>query len=207
MRIIHYDMTLIGGYTISNNSDLYADRQENYTPEHIQRPGIRMTIEHCDDLDKLYAAFKYSRVDGVRPKFERQLPRILRGNEPSWKLDSVWFSGGSLYLSFINEALYKKYLAKSEALNRRGHRVDCYDFFAESAVLDSYESIWRNITTDLRFEVNNPNVGSTTVTLLSFGPQRTTCITEFDGNKKRCWDFQRSLSIREDSYKVTEWMQ
>lgn len=201
MRIIQYDVTLHGDYTISSNYNLHANKSRGYTLERIQRPGIHMIIEHCDDLDKLCAAFRYDRVDGIYPKFERQIPQILCGNEPTWKLDCVRFGGGNLRLNFINETLYEKYLTRCEA-----HAYP-YEFFTETAILDSYESVWHEIATELRFEVDNPSDGSMSVILISFGSREPIRITEFDGNKKRYFDFQHNLSFTEDIYRVTEWMQ
>ena len=111
MRFVEYETFLREGYAISSDYDIYANtahgsvleyvrrssiHMNEYTLERIQRPGIRMTIEYCDDPTKFCGAFEYCRTENVWPKFERQIPQVLRGDETSWKLDRVWLYMGQL---------------------------------------------------------------------------------------------------------------
>lgn len=216
MRFVEYETFLREGYAISSDYDIYAStahgsvleyvrrssiHMNEYTLERIQRPGIRMTIEYCDDPTKFCGAFEYCRTENVWPKFERQIPQVLRGDETSWKLDRVWLYMGQLYLGYTNAELYKKYLACRKA------QVYPYKFFAESAFIGRQLNIWHEIDTKLRFEVHNPNDDSTTVTIITFGPHQPITITEFDGNKKRCLTFLEPSFDMGDRYHVTEWMQ
>lgn len=114
MRIIHYNMILSKPYRIGCNPDIH-NCNGIQAAEAIKWPGMRMVVEDCEDIEKFYASFGYSRVDNAHPKFERQMKQVLRGDLPEWKPATVSVDNRQLWLGFRNEALFDEYSRKCQA--------------------------------------------------------------------------------------------
>lgn len=81
MRSIQYSMKLKGSYNITNRPIL-SDGRRMTEAEKIKLPGIKMTVEECENLDELYRGFEYVQIDNAKPKFMYQIPEVLRGEQP-----------------------------------------------------------------------------------------------------------------------------
>ncbi len=209
MRTIHYDMILRASYHIGCNPDVHNIREDGIeAAEAIKWPGMRMIVEDCKDIEKFYASFEYVCVDGARPKFERQMVQVLRGELPEWKLTTVKVDNDELRLSFQNEGLYEKYARKCQDINAwnkahpRFRRCVPPPFYFESAA--SYRP---SVGAKLRFELDSPIDGSTEVTIVSFRRGDESSVIEFDGNKGRKFTFQWGRHpINQYPVRVMEWM-
>lgn len=200
MRTIQYDLTLCQPYCIHCNPDIY-NIDGIQAPEAIKWPGMRMTVEECADVEAFFTSFEYIRVDNEYPKFEKQRLQILRGEMPDWKLTSVEVDSDHLHLGFKNEKLFEKYFHRCQELKTRNRYTSPPPFYGE--YLTSFRP---NVGAKLRFEVDDPD-GSTSVTIVSF--YCNDChitVTEFDGNKRREFNFFHEGTLNKHPVKVTEWM-
>lgn len=208
MRTIHYNMVLSEPYRIGCNPDIHNFNGGGIqAAEAIKWPGMRMIVEDCEDIEKFYASFEYIRVDGARPKFERQMTQVLRGNLPEWKLATVRVDNCQLWLGFRNEALFDKYSRKRQDVDTwnkahpRLRRCTPPQFYSESVM--SYEP---GVGAKLRFELDSPIDGSTEVIIVSFGQGLENYVIEFDGNKGRQFTFHYENSLNQYPVEVEEWM-
>ena len=198
MRSIQYSMKLKGSYNITNRP-IRSDGRRMTEAEKIKLPGIKMTVEECENLDELYQAFEYVQIDNAQPKFMYQIPEILRGKQPDWKLSLILIYPDRITLAYDNEALFSKY--HERVSNYRGY---VRDFYSELITIDPKKLTFN---TKLRFEVHNPN-GSTSVFYVLFGGYTYTRVTEFEGNRGREFYFNdRRSGEREYSVEVEEWIQ
>lgn len=203
MRSIHYNISLDEHYTITNcpvcDQDGYAD---DGSEGDVRQPGIRLTFEQSDGLDQFIDDFDVAEIDGTDPYFRQHWREILRGEDPSWKLARVQIDYNFLWLEFYNEALYDADCTHME----QGDMADDMSYYIAAIAQEWGHGGMTRVK--MRFEVGDPDGSGISTTLVKMGGPGTTYVTEFDGNKKRTFEFSCALSPEKNRLiGVTECMQ
>lgn len=196
MRRVVYHATLSEPYTISNIPSISALTNMG-EEERIKCPGIRMIVEDCQDIDQFYGSFRYIAIDGSRPKFARQFPRVLRGEDLSWKLTNVDIDCSEIRLVFKNEQLFKKFCDRKARCN----------FSPPAFYSEMIESYRPNTGARIRFDVSSPHGAPPTQYVVEFWKSWKTSVTEFDGDKRRTFTFHLGEGLYKYPVEITEWMQ
>lgn len=188
------------GYRISNGEGLVS----YYNPDsdsNIKNPGIKMTVEKCDDLEKFYELFCDVHVGAASKdnSFLEHRDDILRGKDTSWKLVNVYIKSHRLTFGYLNTALYKQFdfyeaAERSKAKLEYSEDFSCWNRELFPSYYSQIEWCGYNFPeTDLRFETFTSEGAKTNDIYVYICSNGHISLTEIGGNKERQFDFQNEM--------------
>ena len=170
------DIGVDESYVISNETLCKEPSREG----DAHNPGIRMTIEKCDDLEELLKCFSYVKTgDGENPHFLQHYKRALCGKDTPWKLTAVRLDHRFMWMIFQNQELYEKHCDNDNADMEDADLPDyqeCINFELSDG---------RKIRAEFTFEIKHPGIGEPETTIVSFSCSGPTVITEVSANRQR----------------------
>lgn len=210
MRVIQYPVTLIGGYSLYNHSDVTNPESDDGYPEY---PGIRMSVIEDATLSEVANAFHLAPI-GMDDNldFIEHFRQALLGEGTRWKIVHVVIDYNTVKLQFASEYYYEEhYRLFNETDTSKMSNEEESKFIDSLPQYIGYAEI--EATTlrrvGLRFEVlpygDRWHSDVVDVSLSQTGP---VTVTEYDGRIKRVFEIRRFLAEEYDRYPaiVTEYM-
>lgn len=181
MKSVHYQVIMSDD--IGSNQDyVISNAKTGLLPEEgdIHEPGIKMSIEQCNNLEQLFQCFCYAAEasDKENLHFLKYYERVLRGKEAPWKLVSVCLDHRFMWMTFQNEELFILHNEKSGS----NEEFDSLPYYSECVSFELSEDI--EISVKLRFEIDHPGKQNEII-LVSFSQTGPTVITEVYGAREK----------------------
>ena len=195
MRILEYQMQMTGFYHLTN----YPLAEDSEDLGSATRPGIRLIVEQCNDLEDLVEGFSCMDADEEK-EFGPIKREVLLGESKDWVLTTVDVRGPAIWLLYSNPEYTRQATARRECVHQ-GETID-----EESRPHDLFRLellFYPNDGATLRF-VTPRNDGSgdadTTLVQIPSNPKESLVVTEFDGHKRRELTFLGNYSPEGDEY-------
>ena len=197
MRILAYKIQMTGHYHLTN----YPLAEDSEDLGSATRPGIRLIVEQCNDLEALVEGFSCTDVDDEK-EFGPIKREVLLGESKDWILTAVDVCGPAIWLSYSNPEYARQATARRERIHQ-GETVDEEPLPQDLFILELLS--YPNGGATLRF-VTPRNDGSdyadTTLVQIPSSSKGSLVATEFDvgGHKRRELTFLDDYSPELDEY-------
>lgn len=188
MRIFEHRTQMVNRYRLTNRPlTEYVESTGD-----VFRPGIKLIIERCGDLEALVRSFDFSN-HGTEREFSSIKQRILLTEDDDWVLTTVSVGRGDLILDYKHRRRTRQFMAKCGQNNCNGGTNNTPIYNSCSLVLCAprVEALLRFVT---------PHDNGEALIKIPSRPNDNFVIIEHDGAKRRELTFSRHYSSSNEEY-------